>query len=546
MSGTLVKVADKKIFLASAGISEPVGLPLANLRSLVVNERELGPPKFSEGSLPGVLHGDDVRLAGYLVDGTGQKEASCLVWHPADSATARPLRSAASGRIFYRGTVSLESESGGLKRQARVRLLHPNVDQLLAPIVSGPYEYHELKRRALYLVTGDSIPCEITRIDEKGVSFKSPLSTSTFVPQDKIKAVELTLDGRGPVSLTRLKRERLLTVPRLQKENPPTHLIRSREGDYLRGRIVEMDDQKLLVEVRLKTQEVPRDRISRIIWLHPEKLAETSPGSKTAITPAKLAAAPVAMRVQALESDETRITFRPERFGDSTLSGTSDVLGACQVKLDSVDQLLFGAAIDEAATRAAYQQWKLTYAIEPKFRLEAAGKSNPAKAGTDSSLVGKPAPDFDLDLLGGGGNKFHLSGHQGKIVVLDFWATWCSHCLDSMPELVRLYGERGQDVEIVAINLEETPEQISTMLTRHKWQLPVALDRDGAVAAKYGVTAIPQTVVISREGTVVRHFIGAGPEHGRILNDAVRGLMPGKEAHGRPSVGLVKPPQRNP
>ena len=77
------------------------------------------------------------RLPRWLLTARDKKEASCLVWHPADSETARPLRPAASGRIIYRGTVSLESESGGLKRQARPHLLRPNVDQLLAPIVRG-------------------------------------------------------------------------------------------------------------------------------------------------------------------------------------------------------------------------------------------------------------------------------------------------------------------------------------------------------------------------------------------------------------------------
>ena len=58
----------------------------------------------------------------------------------------------------------------------------------------------------------------------------------------------------------------------MQKASPPTHLIRSKNGDYLRGRVVAMDDKTLQVEIRLETKDLPRDRISRIIWLHADEL----------------------------------------------------------------------------------------------------------------------------------------------------------------------------------------------------------------------------------------------------------------------------------
>jgi peroxiredoxin len=355
------------------------------------------------------------------------------------------------------------------------------------------------------------------------LTFKSTVSDSTFVPHDKIKAVELTLDGRGPVSLTRTKRDRLLTLPRMQKGNPPTHLIRSRDGDYLRGRIVEMDDKRLVFEMRMQNQEIPRERISRIIWLHPDEPAAAAGHA----APATSAVRPVAVtRVQAQLEDGNRLTFSPDKVKGSTLSGVSDAIGLCRVALDKVDRLLLGSAINEAATRAAYQQWKLQYALEPQY-LQEAGKTEGAPAGGDSMLVGKAAPEFELEMLAG--DRFRLSEHKGKIVVLDFWATWCSHCLQTMPELVRLHADSaGRDVEVVAVNLEESPEQITTMLDRHQWKVPVALDRDGAVAARYGVTAIPQTIVIGRDGTVARHFIGGGTNLTKNLAESVRSLANGR------------------
>jgi peroxiredoxin len=522
VSGSLLKVENKTIWIACPSVREPLRLPLAGLRSLIFNGGETAPSTTPDGSRSGILESDGVRLPGRLIDGRQKKNASCLIWQPQESATSSPLRPAAAGRIVYRESPAARPqprEAQGIRRVVRLN----NVDGRMIRrfSTSSPQEpSHELKRKALYLRTGDTIPCEVTRIDQNGVSFTSPLSDATFVAHDKIKAVELTLDGRGPVGLTKSKRERLLTLPRMQKENPPTHLIRSRDGDYLRGRILEMDDRKLLVELRLETKELPRDRISRIIWLHPDELKEASAAGKST------RAAPAA-RVQALRSDGIRLTFRPEQFADATLSGTSDVLGTCRAELDSVDQILIGAAIDEAATRAAYQQWKLQYAQEPKFvRDENSKSSEGASAGTESALVGKPAPDFELELLGG--DKFHLAEHKGKIIVLDFWATWCSNCLQTMPELAQVHRDSaGSDVKVVAVNLEETPQEITAMLERHRLQIPVALDRDGVVATKYGVTAIPQTVIIDREGNVVRHFIGGGPHLGKNLADSLHGLLLG-------------------
>ena len=79
--------------------------------------------------------------------------------------------------------------------------------------------------------------------------------------------------------LNRSKYERLLTLPRLQRGSPPTHLLRSTNGDYLRGRIVAMDDKTVKVEVRLEVARIPRDRVARITWLHAD---ETDPAKAEA------------------------------------------------------------------------------------------------------------------------------------------------------------------------------------------------------------------------------------------------------------------------
>jgi thiol-disulfide isomerase/thioredoxin len=133
-----------------------------------------------------------------------------------------------------------------------------------------------------------------------------------------------------------------------------------------------------------------------------------------------------------------------------------------------------------------------------------------------------------LDLLDG--SRFHLAERKGRVVVLDFWATWCGPCLQTMPLVDGVVREfAGQDVDFVAVNLEEQPEQVKAVLERHKLNMPVALDRDGVVAAKYAVTAIPQTVVIDREGKIARLFVGGGKKTADALRKALQELSTGKQ-----------------
>src|SRR5439155_14982324 len=122
-----------------------------------------------------------------------------------------------------------------------------------------------------------------------------------FVAHERIKSVEL-IAARSVSQLDEPKRDRLLTLPRLQKDNPPTHLICSRNGDFLRGRVLEMDEARLKVEVRLETREIPRDRIAQIVWLHADELT------------GKVVAAPAGGdagedRVQAVRANGNRLTF---------------------------------------------------------------------------------------------------------------------------------------------------------------------------------------------------------------------------------------------
>ncbi|QDU41682.1 Thiol-disulfide oxidoreductase ResA [Symmachiella dynata] len=518
ISGSIVKIEKGKMFFKCPGIENELVFPATDLHSLASTDKQLPPQAHEERE--GRLEIPGLRLRGYLVDAQAEADGSCLMFHPREGLSSSPLKAEASGRIVYRDPPPPQPKKPVQQQRRRVvrqrRGFWGGVIEKLSTgnspgAVSGP------SGRAIHLYTGDVIPGKVKRIDEKGVYFDSTMTDAKFVPNEKVKAVEF-VRAQSTIKFSKKKRERLLTLPRMQKHNPPTHMIRSIKGDYLRARILDMDEEYLTVEVRLETKKIRREYVSRIIWLHGDDLnldesADEAPVEKP---PAKL-------RVQTMRSDSSRLTFEPSEVTNATISGASDVLGQCQVEIKVVDQLIFGDAIEEAASQLTYHQWKLKHAVEPSY-LSASGGQN---TGLDSALVGEMAPDFTLKLMQGG--DFHLADQKGKIIILDFWATWCGPCMQAMPQVDGVAREfEGQQVELITVNLEENPERISQTLERLKLSPTVALDQDGAVADKYSATSIPQTVIIDRDGKIVRLFIGGGPQFGEQLRKALQEVISGK------------------
>ena len=546
-SGRLTGVQNGSIHLNSEFIDEPVKIDLASVRSIARQGLEMKPaPKTTVSGAAGRLEIDGVKLPGRLLNGVETADASCLVWHPDFSGNSSPLAKNLSGRIVYRDppkpkvTVAVK----GQIRQLAIRRINqkPAIQgfgdvfkQMLTGKIAPAKKPTFRSAQTLHLRSGDTIPCEVVSVDEEGLHFTTPISDATFVSNDRIKGVEL--GGRiGSPTLEETKRNRLLTLPRLQKGSPPTHLIYSENGDFLRARLVSMSPDMLTVEVRLTNREIPRSRISQIIWLHADELEPVDrPDESTNEQPASEKVAvtsqagngkdqPNGTRVQTLIRHKDRLTFFASKVEDSRLSGSSDILGECHSELADIDQLLFGDYIEQAAAKLAYHRWKLHYATEPKFVLATAGDGDGAPiTGTESPLVGQPAPDFKLDHVDG--DEFQLVEHRGEIIVLDFWATWCGPCLQTMPlvdQVVREFPD--QKVRLLAVNMEEQPAEIKSTLERHQLDVPVILDRDGVAAARYSVTSIPQTVVIDREGKVVRLFIGGGPKLVEPLRQALQEL----------------------
>lgn len=140
--------------------------------------------------------------------------------------------------------------------------------------------------------------------------------------------------------------------------------------------------------------------------------------------------------------------------------------------------------------------------------------------------VGVQAPAFTGTALDGG--TIELAHHGGKVVLLDFWATWCPPCVAAMPTLQAMHERYGADgLVILGINQEpyDTPK-VRTFVREHRVSFPTVID-PGSIAGSYGVVSFPTSFLIDRRGQVVSTW--RGPPSERTLRTAVEralGLAP--------------------
>ena len=128
---------------------------------------------------------------------------------------------------------------------------------------------------------------------------------------------------------------------------------------------------------------------------------------------------------------------------------------------------------------------------------------------TTKVISGDAAPDFSLSSLHGNSIELHRTAKDNKLVLVNFWATWCGPCRLEMPIFEKIYLERKEEgLEILAISVKEESKIVKDYLDKKPVSFPVLLDPEGTVAEQYGIRAFPTTFLVNSDGDVERVIEG--------------------------------------
>ena len=150
-----------------------------------------------------------------------------------------------------------------------------------------------------------------------------------------------------------------------------------------------------------------------------------------------------------------------------------------------------------------------------------------------STAATKVVPrDFDIPTLDG--STIKLSEYRGKVVVVDFWATWCPPCREEVPQLVRLAEQnRARGIEVIGLHIDDrgrsSQSAIKKFISQYSINYTVGMASNEMFTAYLGTEedTIPQTLVFDRKGNAVAHFVGYDQSHARKLDEAVNLALAG-------------------
>jgi thiol-disulfide isomerase/thioredoxin len=185
----------------------------------------------------------------------------------------------------------------------------------------------------------------------------------------------------------------------------------------------------------------------------------------------------------------------------------------------------------------------LTFGIIWTFASRSPAAATRGGAPPPSPREGFSAPDFTLELLGGEqtspeqsvhsrkGRRITLSDLRGKVVLVNFWATWCPPCRAEMPAIEKVYRSfKPLGLEVLAVNLADQDGQaaVSGFIQELGLTFPIPLDLDGSVNARYTLRGLPSSFFIDRQG-VIRSVVVGGPMSEALIQSKIEKLLKEKE-----------------
>jgi peroxiredoxin len=138
---------------------------------------------------------------------------------------------------------------------------------------------------------------------------------------------------------------------------------------------------------------------------------------------------------------------------------------------------------------------------------------------------GSQAPPFDLPRIGENG-ALSLASLRGKVVLLNFWATWCEPCEEELPAMQRLHRElSGSAFELVAVSVDADPAPVLQFQQRLGLGFTLLLDADQRVARSYQTFRFPETLLIGRDGVILERYVGPKDWDAPVYLDRIRRLL---------------------